>query len=283
MEDAKIYECKYCGKQFEKRHQLIGHYSKCKLNPNKKTASEMFLCKYCGKKCVSKQGLSTHQNHCVQNPNRATYTDKENTGLSLNDFRCSFCDKLCKNDNSLRNHERLCKNNPHRQFTWIQEHINEIIPWNKGLTVNTDSRVRANRDSLVQTGYRLADEGNPIFGLKKGKRGLYKGIRCDSRWELAFVIYCMDNGIEIKRYNKYFNYVTPDGINHRYYPDFIINDSIIIEIKGYYDKLSEIKHKQTHEQVVLLRKNQLQEVFDYVTETYCIPLNKIECLYDVRF
>lgn len=92
--------------------------------------------------------------------------------------------------------------------------------------------------NYLKTAYRLFDEGRPIFGTRIGKRGLYKGIQCDSGWELAFVIYCVDNNIDIKRCKKYFTYFTNDGIEHRYYPDFIINDSTIVEIKGYYDKLS---------------------------------------------
>ena len=90
----------------------------------------MYDCKYCGKKTAGGKYLKIHQNRCIKNPDVVQQV-----------FTCKFCSKLCKNDNSLRNHERLCKNNPCKQSTWIEEHKNELIPWNKGLTKETDSRI----------------------------------------------------------------------------------------------------------------------------------------------
>lgn len=57
-------------------------------------------------------------------------------------YICKFCGKVCKNANSLRNHERLCKLNPERQeSSWIKFN-HEHGAWNKGLTKETDERVR---------------------------------------------------------------------------------------------------------------------------------------------
>lgn len=52
---------------------------------------------------------------------------------------CKFCGKVCKNPNSLRNHERLCPKNPNHQTSNFK-HVKQ--PWNKGLTSETDPRVR---------------------------------------------------------------------------------------------------------------------------------------------
>lgn len=70
-------------------------------------------------------------------------------------------------------------------------------------------------------------------------RGYYQGIKCDSRWELAFLIYCLDKGRKIKRCDKVF-YYTVKGKEHKYFPDFMINN-IIIEIKGKWKK--NLQHK----------------------------------------
>ena len=62
-----------------------------------------------------------------------------------NDFICKFCGKACKNANSLRNHERLCKLNPNRQESSWTKFNKEHEPWNKGLTKDTDERVKTLR------------------------------------------------------------------------------------------------------------------------------------------
>ena len=42
-----MYKCKYCNREFERRHQLIGHIPWCKENPkydeNKRKNNQMML------------------------------------------------------------------------------------------------------------------------------------------------------------------------------------------------------------------------------------------------
>jgi hypothetical protein len=73
----------------------------------------------------------------------------------IEQFICKYCSKECKNANSLRNHERLCKQNPNRQITGWEKyneiHKNDIIvPWNKGLTIETDERIKNYVTTLKQ-------------------------------------------------------------------------------------------------------------------------------------
>jgi hypothetical protein len=63
------------------------------------------------------------------------------------------------------------------------------------------------------------------------KRGWYKEFYCGSSWELAYLIYCLEHNIEIKRCDEYFEYILNDDI-YKYYPDFIINNNKYIEVKG---------------------------------------------------
>ena len=66
----------------------------------------------------------------------------------MNDtFICRYCSKVCLNANSLRNHERLCNANPNRQSSGLigfnkQRDSGLVTSWNKGLTKETDERVR---------------------------------------------------------------------------------------------------------------------------------------------
>lgn len=71
----------------------------------------------------------------------------------MENFKCKYCGKICKNQNSLRNHERLCKENPNRQISPFVNFNKECTDgkrnvWNKGLTSDTDSRVKQQSISL---------------------------------------------------------------------------------------------------------------------------------------
>ena len=64
------------------------------------------------------------------------------------------------------------------------------------------------------------------------KRFLYDDKWFDSSWEVAFYKFCIDNSIPIKRCDKVFKYTGLDGKVHSYFPDFIIYDNQIVEIKS---------------------------------------------------
>lgn len=123
------------------------------------------------------------------------------------------------------------------------------IPWNKGTAKHTVKNQHG--------GYRK--------GSGRGKKGWYKGIFCDSSWELAYVIYCLDNKISIKRNTQRFMYIYK-GKTKTYLPDFLVNDEII-EIKGYETEQSKLKEK-LFPQIKVLKENDLKHVFEYVNGNY---------------
>lgn len=88
----------------------------------------------------------------------------------------------------------------------------------------------------------MLDNGVENLGLisPRFKYGSYNGIRCDSSWELAFVLYHLDHNIAIVRCNEYFTYKDNRGTNHLYFPDFVIN-GIYYEIKGWKSLKTEFK------------------------------------------
>ena len=101
--------------------------------------------------------------------------------------------------------------------------------------------------------------------FKKHKHGWYKGIYCGSSWELAYLIYNLDKGTAIKRCDKVFYYVY-QGQTLRYYPDFEVEGSVV-EIKGFENQKAKEKQKQ-HPEILVLRKKDLKDVFDYVVSKY---------------
>ena len=110
-------------------------------------------------------------------------------------------------------------------------------------------------------------------------KGTYKGFKCDSRWELAFLIYCLDKGKPIQRCNEVFEYQVK-GKTHKYYPDFQIKHTII-EIKGKYRKNLKLKLQAVEKQgykIVLIDKDKIQPYLKYCYKKY--KTERLEKLYD---
>jgi hypothetical protein len=125
---------------------------------------------------------------------------------------------------------------------------------------------------------KLAGCGGYREGSGRSKSGYYKGIYCQSTYELCWAIWALDNGIKFTRFK---GMLEGDGI--RYLPDFILADNkTIIELKGY--EHDETVNKKTHLAeslgyiVNILRKQDLTHIFNYVKNTY--HTSKFETLYD---
>ena len=91
--------------------------------------------------------------------------------------------------------------------------------------------------------YQWIPENRTLFNCKNtnSKRvsltGRYKNIDYQSCLELSFILWCEHENIPIKRYDSSgVKYVSDDGVDRFYYPDFIINETKVIEIKSDYIK-----------------------------------------------
>lgn len=118
--------------------------------------------------------------------------------------------------------------------------------------------------------YSYNNKKNHTGGYREGsvknyKSGWYKNFYCDSSWELAFVIYHLDNNLYIERNKSYLEY-NYNGEIHKFYPDFITDEGLI-EIKGYHSKQSEAKLKEC-KSVKFIFKNDMKKYLDYVIDTY---------------
>jgi hypothetical protein len=148
---------------------------------------------------------------------------------------------------------RTFKARPSKKASFCSRECFDKIPkWNTGLTKETDLRVLKNSDSLRES---LRLNPNPLWvppqefkdkmsrialergigGYKRGsgigKKGWYKGIWCDSSWELAYLLYQEERGVSVQRNQERFSYQL-EGKDHYYTPDFIVNGSLV-EIKGW--------------------------------------------------
>ena len=113
----------------------------------------------------------------------------------------------------------------------------DYVPWNKGLSKDTDERVAkfANTQhqkvingeaNLYWKGKHLPDEiikkmkDNPnCGGLRpgsgRGKMGYYKGYYCRSSWELAWIVYQIEHNI-INEPKKNYNFQITASLIYSY-------------------------------------------------------------------
>lgn len=166
-------------------------------------------------------------------------------------IECKFCKKICKNNNSLRNHERLCKQNPN-----CQAHPKGNLGkpgWNKGLTKETDNRVKKNSESLKLSrklngsnwqGKKHSEETKRLMSIKAcqrlvknskySKNILYNGIMLESSYELMFAKQLDSFDIKWNKcYGLRFEYSDKQNKRRGYVPDFYLIDyNIYIDTKN---------------------------------------------------
>jgi len=167
-------------------------------------------------------------------------------------FICPHCKTVAYSKKlSIKNHERRCPSNP-TPASVIYGH------WkNKHHSEKTKQRL-----SQVAKERKL---GGYVKGSGRGKKGWYKGFFCDSSWELAYVIYCLDHRIDIKRNIEKRQY-TWQGVVKNYIPDFIV-EGTIVEVKGYKTEQWLAKLEANPDVKVLYEKD-LEPIIEYVTNKY---------------
>jgi hypothetical protein len=164
-------------------------------------------------------------------------------------------------------------------------------PWNKGKQL-TDEYKKKISDSLIGKSKGVSStfekeierrkkisntmrlnqlSGGLRKGSGKGKKGWYKGYWCDSSWELAWVIYNIENNISFVRNIEGFEYIY-NNKKRKYYPDFII-DGVFFEIKGRrcfndLDEQSKVKINQFSKPLNVLYKKDMEKYLDYTLKRY---------------
>jgi hypothetical protein len=230
-----MYTCKTCGKEFEKGQSLGAHILGAHIHKGKKrerfiprtvlTKTER-ICPWCGEhfpvevrtwpdghQTISNQkycskDCSHHRSQTKKTKEKISHTLQTKSswiidGRTKVEKFCSVCGK------SLGFRTR---SNP-----MCRQCINKTLEYRIRL-----SRATKGKNGGYRTGYKT----------NKMNRGWYKGYWCDSGWELAYVVYCLDHGIKIIRNRESFPYVF-EGETHKFYPDYILEDGTYVELKGY--------------------------------------------------
>lgn len=103
-----------------------------------------------------------------------------------------------------------------------------------------------------------------------GKKIKFDNILFDSGWEIAYYIWLRDNHVSFSYHATMLKYTENDGKEHRFFPDFVVNGELV-ELKNEYliAKMTAAKMQCIKDNNVrLLSKNDLKEVFEYVKTRY---------------
>ena len=288
-----MFKCKYCNREFEKSTALAGHISHCKENPNKKRTKETW--QNAGKK-VSHTLNERHKQYKQLHPEKYIIHEyKCNCEKCGKEYIVNIAQEQFENGKYKKNCSRSCanghivseetkrkisesvKNSDKVKLAVIKQYKTYICKvCGKEFKMTDNRNVSGRQYCSLECKHKYLSEhtGGYRNGSGHGKSGWYKGIHCDSTWELAFLIYHLDNNLKIERCKEQRKYIY-NGIEHTYFPDFV-TDKGIIEIKGYSTPQWEAKQEQNKD-VITLYKKDIQPYINYVKEKYG---NNLEILYD---
>lgn len=262
--------CKYCGKEFDKK-SLGGHVARCKLNPNynETIKKDRLSVAKATKKFIenSKNKMKEHIVKCEKCGNTFTITC---TDYKFENGKYKkHCSRKCANSRNMSVEVRTKISNSCKEYCNNREPKTYICK-NCGKEFKlSETRGRKYCCDECRRLWMKNNIYNKSGGYRKGsgrgKSGWYKDIYCNSSWELAFVMYHLDNNLYIKRCDLVLDYIF-NGKKHKYYPDFITDDGII-EIKGY-ETPQTISKKLQNPNVLVLYKNDMKKYLDYAITNY---------------
>ena len=220
-------------------------------------------CKFCGKECKNKNSLKQHEIRCNKNPNKIkVVTPAWPKGKSRESSTKGRIWITNGNSNKMvypSDFETYYKHNG-----WIKgvnEEYKKIVSKSTSGKASSFEKEELRRKKISETMSKNPDAGGYRKGSGRGKQGWYKGIYCDSSWELAFVYYHLENNLKIERCKEIRKYIY-NGKEHKYLPDFITKDGIF-EIKGFSTEQSKEKSKQNPD-IRVLYYNDVKPYLEFV-------------------
>ncbi len=283
--------CKFCGKEFNSGIQLGGHIVLCDNNPNRKrtirkirsaldkTINEKnplihksLYCEICGEPytidCRQSEWISgTYKKTCSRKC--ASKLSAKHTDLESRNKKTS--ETIKKSFNFDR--DEKCKPIKTRKC----ERCGTEFRTSSGAIYCSDECRERSRSENISKSCKGHTGGLRVNSYKQYKSGYYKGIHCDSSYELAFLVYNLDNGVERKRNSVYLEYEY-EGRTFKYYPDFEI-DGKLYEIKGY-ESDKDVAKRMQHPEVIQIDKDAISGYIEYASKKY--GKNFCDALYERR-
>lgn len=142
-----------------------------------------------------------------------------------------------------------------------------------------DTLIKATKKVCSKECFRINQRNHALNQERHGggHKGKYKGIPCDSTYELAYLIWHLDHSVDITRCESVYQYVYKDQISS-YKPDFVV-EGIEIEVKGFMSPRAQAKLDQ-NSHVFVVDKFLIKPFIQYVKQTY--QVKDLRDLYDVK-
>jgi hypothetical protein len=257
-----------------------------KAYPNFPTSTESYRDKQIEMK---KRNEEEKRRKYVENAKKCKHC---NESIAYEKRNCSFCCRSCANSfNNMKQGERS------------EETKNKISNSVKNYYANNPdaskkrSPIKKKKEKVTSTcvicskqffGNRKTCSKDCLLQIKSsnaltqekhggGKKGRYKGIYCDSSWELAFLIYHLDKGSTIIRCEEKRSYLK-NGVIKTYIPDFVVNGEIF-EIKGFMSKTAKLK-AEYNKDIILITEKEIKTFIEYVKVEY--EVRNVEDLYEEK-
>jgi hypothetical protein len=176
-----------------------------------------------------------------------------------------YCNRSCAN---ARTHSKETKDKIAKASLGKEpSNKGKLLKWEttKCLYCKTDIKHRSSTPKKYHSECWKNVAGGLRIGAGRGKSGWYKGIWCDSSYELVWVIYQLEHNIPFERNKVKYSYEWKGKIL-QYTPDFIQSNSVI-EIKGFMTEQTKAKIQSVNNLIVLF-KNDLENEFNYVLTKY---------------
>ena len=267
---GKKVKNKYCNVSCQNRHQKKGVKIK-KESIEKRSQTELKKWKEFEVTCHECNTPFTIKEYDVEKPKKEKY----------------FCCRSCSNVRVWTEEKRKKLSETAKNSEKVKMANKIIAENNKGFKTINGVKITAmtmidtpcsycgepitHKENVVRTHHKecwLKCSGGIRKGSSRGKCGTYMGYHCDSSYELAWVIYQLEHNLPFQRNKEGFNYVY-SGINHKYYPDFILPDKSYVEIKNFKSELTDAKIKHFPHKIVVLYKEEIKDkILPYVISKY---------------
>jgi hypothetical protein len=256
-------ECKWCGEliEVEKQPLFALHVANCKSNPSFEKKKLELSIRYKGKLKSERIKLEKACPKCGCNFEIVATESEIKRGKTK-----KFCSRKCGNSRNLSNETKnkistsLKGNIPHNKGN---KKIYESICQKCNLTIFSEKYIK-NRKYHKECW--LSISGGVRKGSSRGKSGWYKGFWCDSSYELAYLIYCLEHSIEIKRNKEGFEYEFKNK-KHLFYPDFMVENRYV-EIKNFESDLTDAKIYYFPHEIKVIYKKDIKPFLNYTIERY---------------
>lgn len=208
----------------------------------------MYKCKICGKEFETQTSLGGHVSSHNRGENYKKNRKKEKL-ITDKKYICKYCRKEFDNGWQLGGHQSQCLSNPKSIET--KKKIGNTL---RGKPLSkTHKRLISIAMKKAINDHPESYSSNNVCGRTKLIK--YNGFTLNGKWELNVAEFLDDNNIKWTNIIDEEIYYKWNGKNHRYFPDFYLEDfDLYIEVKGYQRDRDIEKWKSLNNLIILKNK-----------------------------